>query len=114
MVMKDLIVRLASMKLAELKFTVHVEDRELGDSEFEKHSLMKLNKILRNLSKRDTRKLVKVGEKRWGDEVVYEVRIQDSFEDVHDHPSWDDLLVYKIIKPENMPSKTFKKLMESL
>ena len=112
--MRDFVLRLASMKLAELEFTVHVEDHYMGGEDVEQHPLMQLKKYLRNLSERDTRKLVKVGETRWQGEIVYVVKIQDSFEDEYDHPSWGDLLEYKIIKPENMPIQTFRKLMESL
>ena len=102
------------MKLAELEFTVHVEDYELGDSEFEKHSLKGLKKALRNLSERDTRKLVKVGEKRWGDEIVYVVKIQDAFDMGGGRVEWEDLLRYKIIKPENMSKQIFLNLMRVL
>ena len=112
--MRDFVLRLASMKLAELEFTVHVEDHELGDSEFEKHSLKKLKKSLRNLSERDTRKLVKVGLTRWGDEVVYVVKIQDAFDMGLGGVEWEDLLIYKVIKPENMPKQTFLNLMRVL
>ena len=111
--MRDLVIRLASMKLAELKFDVLVRTKT---PPVRRHqlSLREIKDFLKEFHEDENARVLAKGYFSWGNTPGSGLFYQVSIEYLSVSLKWVEYMDVKITKPADMSIEIFKKLMESL
>ena len=111
--MRDLVIRLASMKLAELKFEVLVR-RNAPPVRKHQLSLREIKDFLGEFKNDGDVRVLSQGYNSWGSTPGSDHFYQLSIEYLSVSAKWVEHMDVKITKPADMGFRIFVKLMESL